>query len=153
MGTLMRMVLAFGGIFVLISPWIVGQDKKRELQVKPPPIYRQLEQPISPHYLKLFKADFTKLNLAGTSSGDGEKNSKSIIEHFNSGNGISFLLVITNASEEDVFGWSVFNSHMLNRPQLYRDGVLVSYRDNVMDLLRWKNHMASHSPGQSLSQH
>ncbi|HWN11640.1 MAG TPA: hypothetical protein VNO50_20605 [Pyrinomonadaceae bacterium] len=130
-----RGALVFVGILFLVSTGMAGQDKKRELQVKPPPIYRQLEQPISPHYLKLFKAAFAKLNLVGTSSGNGEKNTKSIIEHFNSGNGISFLLVITNASEEDVFGWSVFNSHILNRPQLYRDGALVSYRDNIMDLL------------------
>lgn len=135
----MKVALSFVAILVLTSTWVVGQDKKRELQPKPPPVYRQLEQPIPQTYLKLFKPDFPKLNLAGTSSGEEEKKGKRTVEHFNSGSKINFRLIITNASEEQVFGCSEFDSHILNRPQLYRDGELVSYRENVKELLEVKD--------------
>lgn len=132
-----RVALAFIAIFFLTSPWVLGQDKKR--QPLPPPIYNQLPEPVRQQYAKLFKPDFAKLDLAGTASGDGENHSKRIVEHFNVGSRIRFQLIITNASAEEVVVYSPLDAHILNRPQLYRDGELVAYRENVKEMLQAKD--------------
>lgn len=132
-----RGTLALGAILLLTSPCVLGQAKKR--QSLPPPVYSQLPEPARQPYAKLFKPDFAKLDLPAASFEDDENHSKCIVEHFNSGSRISFRLIITNASEGMVVLHLPLDSHILNRPQLYRDGELVSYRESVKELLQAKD--------------
>lgn len=131
--------MAFAAILVLTSPCVVGQDKKEQSPDTPLPVYSQLPEPGRQRYAKLFKPDFAKLSLTGTSSEEGENRSKRVVEHFNSGNKIRFRLIITNASEEEVIVYSQLDSQILNRPQLSRYGELVSYRQNVKELVQAKD--------------
>ncbi len=130
--------LAFGTMLVLTSPSAVAQDKKRQPQAKPSPVYSQLAEPVRERYANLFKPDFAKLNLVVRFAGDGANHVKKV-EQFDSGTKISFQLVITNASEAMVVVYSPVDSHILNRPQLYRDGNLVSYREDVKESLQVKD--------------
>jgi hypothetical protein len=134
-----RVALAFSAIVFLASPYVLGQEKKRELQVKPQLTYSQLPEAVRQRYAHLFKPDFAKLDLAEDSLKEGKSQSKTNVVHLKSGSQISFRLVITNASEREVVGYSELDPHILNRPQLYRDGELVSYRVNVKELLQAKD--------------
>ncbi len=135
---LKRIGLAFGAMLVLTSTSGVAQDKKRQPQAKPSPVYSQLAAPVRERYANLFKPDFAKLNLVGSFAGDGA-NHVTKVEQFDSGSKVSFQLVINNASEAMVVIHSPVDSHVLNRPQLYKDGNLVSYRENVTESLQGKD--------------
>lgn len=136
---LKTLALSFGAILFLTSLCVVGQDEKEQSPEKPPPVYNQLPEPVRKRYAKLFKPDFAKLNLAGTSSEGSDNHSKRIVEHFDSGSKISFRLIITNASEEEIVVYSQLDPLILNRPQLSRERELVSYRENVKELLQAKD--------------
>jgi hypothetical protein len=108
--------------FCLISP-VRGQDN--QCQPTLPPVSSQLPEPVKQRYGKLFKPDFAKLNLTGKSSEDSQDQSKTVVERFNSGSGLRFKMITTNASEEEVVGYTELDPLILNRPQLCRDGELV----------------------------
>lgn len=123
--------------FALVLPVAQAQDKKCQLMA--PPASGQLPEPVKQRYSKLVKPDFAKLNLTRKSSEGSQEQSKIIIEHNNSGNGMRFQLIITNGSDEEVVGYTELDPLILNRPQLCRDGEPVSYRKGVKELVEAKD--------------